>query len=213
VKPSDLYLPSLVTGVAILLYWLEVLRKVARARRRQGAAANFIPPELLGRLTRLVWVPVILIWLGVPLAVAFRVGAHHRLLRPLWQDAPVGWMAAAVVVACWLSTRFCWKQMGKSWRMGINRAEKTALVHTGPFARVRHPIYALSQVMMAASAVAAPAPLLLVAGFAHILLLQWEARREEAHLLAAHGESYARYAATVPRFIPSWNGGRTNVIH
>ena len=29
--------------------------------------------------------------------------------------------------------------------------------------------------------------------------------------LVRHGG--CRYAATVPRFIPSWNGGRTNVIH
>jgi protein-S-isoprenylcysteine O-methyltransferase Ste14 len=93
--------------------------------------------------------------------------------------------------------------MGKNWRMGIDPAEKNPLLVAGPFACVRHPIYALSQAMMLATLVAIPSPLMLAAGTCHLSLIQWEARREESHLKQVHGQPYADYCARVRRFVPS----------
>ena len=92
--------------------------------------------------------------------------------------------------------------MGKNWRMGINPAEKNELVLTGPWSLVRHPIYALSQAMMLCTMIALPAPPLLIAGCVHLLLLQWEAHREESHLRRMHGPAYDDYCRRVGRFIP-----------
>ena len=39
-------------------------------------------------------------------------------------------------------------------------------------------------------------------GALHILLMQWEVRREDAYLVATHGELYARYKDSVGRFVP-----------
>ena len=92
--------------------------------------------------------------------------------------------------------------------MGIDPGERTPLIATGPFAYVRHPIYALSAVMMAATAAAVPSPLMLAAAAVHLALLLWESRREEKHLLRVHGNAYEAYRARVGRFVPRPVKGR-----
>ena len=52
--------------------------------------------------------------------------------------------------------------------------------------------------------IALPAPPLLIVGCLHLLLLQWEARREESHLRHVHGDAYDDYCGKVGRFIPGW---------
>ena len=86
--------------------------------------------------------------------------------------------------------------------MGIDPAEITSLLITGPFARVRHPIYALSQAMMLCTVLVVPSPAMLALAAFHIALLHWEAHREEQHLLQVHGPDYAVYRSAVGRFVP-----------
>jgi protein-S-isoprenylcysteine O-methyltransferase Ste14 len=86
--------------------------------------------------------------------------------------------------------------------MGIDPGEPTPLLATGPFAYVRHPIYALSAAMMLATVAAVPTPLMIGTGAAHVALLLWESRREERHLLRLHGDAYRSYRARVGAFLP-----------
>jgi protein-S-isoprenylcysteine O-methyltransferase Ste14 len=201
-------LAALVIGLIVGAYWARVARMARKARRRTGRAANFLPPEKLGLALRLIWAPVVVIWIGQPFVTA--IGRPNwRILQPLNHSAYLAWPAAAVVIACFQATRACWKFMGKNWRMGIDPTEKNPLLIEGPFARVRHPIYALSQVMMLATVAAIPSPLMLLAGLAHLVLVRWEARREEAHLGQVHGQRYRDYCARVRRFVPSFSPSRS----
>ena len=124
------------------------------------------------------------------------------LLQPLYTNALVAWAALAIAVAAFIATLICWKKMGKSWRMGINPEDKTQLVISGPYAYLRHPIYALSSLLMVCTMVILPSPAMLAVGFMHLFLLQWEARREERYLTALHGPTYADYASRTGRFVP-----------
>ena len=193
--------PALVVGLVVAAYWWRVVRMAAKMRRRTGRAANFVPVESVGRVVRLVWQPVVWAWVGVPLYLAF---ARRPAIgwRPVYDWELVRWSAAGVVAGGYAATRVCWRRMGKSWRMGIDPGERTALVVTGPYAHVRHPIYALSSLMMGATVVAVPSPVLAAVGGIHLLLLQWEARREERHLARVHGPAYDVYRAGVGRFAP-----------
>jgi protein-S-isoprenylcysteine O-methyltransferase Ste14 len=76
------------------------------------------------------------------------------------------------------------------------------LITDGLFRYVRHPIYALSMVLMACSMIVVPTPPMLVIGVVHFLLLQIKARNEERHLLGVHGDAYGRYLARTARFVP-----------
>ena len=92
--------------------------------------------------------------------------------------------------------------MGKSWRMGIDPYEKTALIFTGPYAYVRHPIYALSSLLMIATVIVVPTPIMFAIAAVHLILLQWEASREEQNLSRIHGPQYDDYRASTGRFFP-----------
>ena len=192
---------ALILGLILAAYWSRVIRMVIKQRRRTGRDANFVPPEPLGRAIRIVWYPVVIAWVAHPFVSASTAHAHSLLAPLIRQDvmAAIGIVLAIVALAgSWI----CWKRMGKSWRMGIDPNESTQLVITGPYACVRHPIYALSSLLMIASVLVLPSPLMLAFAVIHLTFLQWEARREERHLLAVHGDIYAAYRARVGRFFP-----------
>jgi protein-S-isoprenylcysteine O-methyltransferase Ste14 len=194
-------LPALLMGICLMAYWGRVLRMSYKARKRIGQGANLIPPERLGRFLRLIWAPAVLVWICQPWLFALM----HRaptIFIPLYVHPVLLWISAVIVAAGFAFTWTCWKKMGRDWRMGIDPAEKTTLISTGPFAYVRHPIYSISQAMMAATMAALPSPAMLLAGIVHIALLQWESRREELHLAKIHGEAYQEYCQRVGRFLP-----------
>jgi len=193
--------PALCVGAIVAAYWWRVLCMAYKMRRRTGRAANFVPAEPVGKILRVIWQPIVWIWIAVPIAVGLGVKSP-RWLTPMYDLLILRWTAVFVAAVAFTLTRICWKQMGKSWRMGIDPNERTALVVTGPYAYVRNPIYALSNVLMVATAVVVPTPLMLAAAAVHLLLLQWEARREERHLSEIHGAEYDRYRAAVGRFFP-----------
>jgi len=93
--------------------------------------------------------------------------------------------------------------MGRSWRIGVEEGERTELVTRGPFAIVRNPIYTGVTLVVAGLALVVPS----VVSFASVVLMvaSLEAQTrfvEEPYLLRMHGESYARYASRVGRFLP-----------
>ncbi|MGD0542281.1 MAG: isoprenylcysteine carboxylmethyltransferase family protein [Tepidisphaeraceae bacterium] len=192
----------MLVGLIVATYWARVLRLMRKIRRKAGHSANVIPPGIRGGLTRALWIPVVFLWILLPLIGPF-IQTRFWPLRPLFDLPPLEWAAVAVAASSLVFTWICWKQMGFSWRMGIDPAEKTSLIVTGPYAYIRHPIYALSSVLMLATVAADPIPLLFAVAIAHILLLQFEARREEQYLARIHGQPYLDYCWKVGRFIPS----------
>lgn len=195
--------PSLLLGLIMLTYWGRVIQMVLRARRRDRHGANYIPVERLGWWLRFIWNPVVALWVAVPIATGLvRRDRLPWLFQPLYHLPALAWTALAVAVLAFLATWFCWKKMGRSWRMGINPDEKTQLIISGPYAWLRHPIYALSSLLMLMSMVILPSPLMLGIGVIHLSLLRWEAVREERYLLNLHGDTYRRYASATGRFFP-----------
>jgi len=188
--------PSLIVAVTVSVYWGRVLWMAARSRRRTGQSANFLPAEKLGRALRIVWIPVIGAWIALPWVYALRTGNY-----PPWQ-----WIGAGVVVLAFAMTWVCWKKMGTAWRMGIDPAERGRLLVSGPWAWSRHPIYALSTLMMLGTVAANPTAPMAAVAVLHLALLQWEASREEKYLAQQHGDEYRNYRARVGRFIPRWHG-------
>ncbi|HYE17219.1 MAG TPA: isoprenylcysteine carboxylmethyltransferase family protein [Tepidisphaeraceae bacterium] len=202
--------PSVIVGAILLVYWVKVLQLVVRTRRTVGRAANIVPPEPLGRALRIVWGPAVVLWIFLPLLVPFVLDPPAGL-RPIWNvygNGIVGWTMVAIALAALTITWVCWIKMGTSWRMGIDPNEKTRLVFTGPYSRVRHPIYGLSQVLGVVAVVVMPSPVMIAVGALHVFLMQWESRREEKFLVALHGPVYADYIRQTGRFIPRIKAAR-----
>jgi protein-S-isoprenylcysteine O-methyltransferase Ste14 len=210
--------PRLLIGILLAAYWARVMHLARKARKRAGHAANIIPPTKWGRITRAIWFPTVILWIVIPLASSlillprYSGGGQGRgwnsqdalvfAIAPLFNSAGVQYLSLFVGIVAFLLTLLCWKKMGTSWRMGIDPAEKTQLITTGPYSRIRHPIYALSSLLVLATAAAIPSPLMLLIAATHLLLLQLEARREENYLAVAHGQTYTDYLDRTGRFLP-----------
>ena len=193
----------------MLAYWARVIRLARKIKRRTGSAGNFIPAERLGRFLRLIWNPVVMLWIGLPI-LHYAWERPARPFQPLYVLPAVAWGALGVALLAFIATLICWKKMGRHWRMGINPDEKTELISSGPYALVRHPIYALSSLLMLCTMAIVPSPAMLVVGVLHLMLLQWEARREERYLIHVHGDAYRDYMRRSGRFCPRLiAGGRS----
>lgn len=194
--------PSLCIGLIVLFYWGRVVKLVIKTKKLTGRAANFVPPEKLGRLLRVIWYPNVVAWVAVPLVTAFVLRRHPKGLSLLYENMPARWLAVAAAFVAYYLTLICWRKMGRDWRMGIDPNEKNTLIVSGPYALVRHPIYALQCTLALLSFLAVPSILVLIIALLQCLLLQWEARREERHMLSVHGGVYGDYMRQVGRFLP-----------
>jgi len=108
--------------------------------------------------------------------------------------AVVGALGLAVIV-------IAQAQMGSSWRVGIDE-ERTGLVTSGLFGVVRNPIYLGLLLGLAGLCVATPSAFTVAVLASSIVLVMVQARLEEEHLEAQHGEMFRRYASRVGRFLP-----------
>jgi protein-S-isoprenylcysteine O-methyltransferase Ste14 len=205
---------AILAAVCLTIYWGYVLIKLIRLGRKLGKDPNALPRERVGQLMRLVWYPCILVLLA-GLWIAGSVKAWEKwtgwqsVFKPLWgidEMGVWGWVAVAVAsalcVTCTAFTFVCWRKMGRSWRIGIDPNEKLALVSTGPYQYVRHPIYALRMVINVCAFLMVPTVVVAVTAGVDFILLQIEARREERYMESKHGQEYARYKGAVGRFFP-----------
>jgi len=200
--------PAVIVGFILGIYWLCVLWLVARTKRVAGRAGNFVPPELLGRIIRFAWYPLVVCWIFFPLLTPFVSGLPWAFQPYVYPGAEiVSWVAVMVAVVAFGITCVCWANMGSSWRMGIDPNEKTQLVSSGAYAYVRNPIYGLSQVLVLSTLAVLPTPSMLIITIVHMFFMQWEVRREEKYLLQLHGSPYADYMKRVGRFVPKIGGG------
>jgi protein-S-isoprenylcysteine O-methyltransferase Ste14 len=72
---------------------------------------------------------------------------------------------------------------------------------------VRHPIYALSILLMLCTVVVAPTMPVAVIALIHIVLMITKAHNEEKFLLALHGAPYRHYLDRTGRFFPRLRAG------
>jgi len=184
-------------------YWARAMRLAWKFKKQTGNAANFTPPEDLGRKIRILWRPLVVIWIA-HFYINALTGEEKLpfLLWPVAKNQILAWLSVVILAVGLAATLLCWKRMGKSWRMGINPEEKTQLIVSGPYAWIRHPIYAIQSLMLLASAALLPSPLMLISCLLMLTFLQWEARREEKYLVVHHGQSYADYRRQTGGFLP-----------
>ncbi len=198
-------LPGVLLTATVWAYWLGVGMMIVGAHRKTHRLAGLVPEQRLDRFMWIVWVPLVAAWVSLPFLALVRT--HALLAMPVFvhQSAAYAWLrwiAAVCAVICLLLTSVCWSRMGTHWRMDISLKGEEELITDGPFRHVRHPIYALSMLLMICSAVVVPTLPMLVVAIAHLVLNYLKARNEENHLLTVHGDLYRRYLARTGRFFP-----------
>ncbi len=143
-------------------------------------------------------------WLPAPIAVLLLA-----VPAPAGAPAALVWAGAALValgeaVRLWAVHHIGVISRTRSDRLG-------PLIDSGPFARVRNPLYLGNLAIWAGFAVSArllwvlPAVLLLLA-FEYHAIVRWEESLLESRL----GAAYTEYAARVRRWLPLRHGGQTH---
>ncbi len=115
-----------------------------------------------------------------------------------WVHQNLEWAGYVLVILCVL---------GRSWcSVYIGGRKNKELVTDGPYSVVRSPLYVFSflgVVGIGLMSGAATIAVLLAVIFA--LYYRTVVRREETHLTAIYGETFARYRARVPRWMPDFS--------
>lgn len=198
-------IPGAILAATIWTYWLGVGLMIFRVHRKSRRLGGLVPEQSAERLMWIVWVPLVTGWLTLPyLALVRRNAWLHTPAFALTDPAYAGlrWLAAGIALLCLLLTAWCWARMDANWSMAVSEAQRGELIADGLFARVRHPIYALSVMLMLCSAVIVATVPMLVIAVIHVVLMHLKARNEERHMLKMHGDAYAAYLRRTGRFVP-----------
>jgi protein-S-isoprenylcysteine O-methyltransferase Ste14 len=120
---------------------------------------------------------------------------------PLAGAAAVGGGVLAVLGV--VVTLVAQRQMGPSWRVGVDPTERTALVTSGLFRHVRNPIFTGMGLATAGLALLVPNAAGLAAAVTTVVAVELQVRRvEEPYLADVHGAAYRRWAGATGRFLP-----------
>ncbi len=188
----------LVVAYLLLVFGVRTLLQIRRTGSSgfNGISGRPASPEWLGGV--LFVVAIVLVLLAPVAQLAGLVDPWSRLDR-------VGWHAAGIALALagTVLTFVAQVAMGEAWRIGIDDAERTTLVTSGPFGLVRNPIFAAMIPATLGLLLLTPNVMALAAVIALAVALELQTRVvEEPYLLRTHGDSYAQYAARVGRFLP-----------
>ena len=186
---------ALYMGLAFgLRIWLQL--------RRTGASGF---KGVSGRPGSLEWIAGVLFVVAIAVGVAAPVLDVADVIEPLDALDSSGLRATgvAIFVVGLVGTVYAQISMGESWRIGVDEAERTALVTSGPFGIVRNPIFSAMLPASLGLALLVPNVVALVGLGALWIALEIQVRLvEEPYLLRTHGDVYREYAARVGRFVP-----------
>jgi protein-S-isoprenylcysteine O-methyltransferase Ste14 len=147
----------------------------------------------------------------VPLAVAY-VLLFYQAARLGWLDkrfikdspapAVVGLLLTAVGVAFAIWARW---HLGANWSAIVSIREQHELIRSGPYRRMRHPIYTGMLLAMAGTALVLGEVRGLLAFAITLFAFYWKARKEEAWLMREFGEKFEAHAKQTGMFLPRFS--------
>lgn len=177
------------TWIAFFIFWLISsfsAKRIAKQERGGG-----IPRRLL--TLAVGW--VLLAYgndprLG-PLALRF-------LPRALW----IAWLGAAITAAGVLFAIWARIHIGRYWSATVALKDEHQLIRSGPYARIRHPIYTGILLAIAGSAIAVGTYAGLLALAIFVMSLWLKGRKEEALLAGEFGSAFDEHRRHTGFFLP-----------
>jgi protein-S-isoprenylcysteine O-methyltransferase Ste14 len=124
------------------------------------------------------------------------VGSRAAILNPALRAAGLVICAAGIAFAIWAR-----RHLGKNWGMPMSVHESPTLIMTGPYARLRHPIYTGIIVALIGNGLALSLWWFVAAAVA-LIYFGYAARREETTMLATFPGDYAEYRRRTKMIVP-----------
>ncbi|MDH4410940.1 MAG: isoprenylcysteine carboxylmethyltransferase family protein [Verrucomicrobiales bacterium] len=190
----------IVVALSGLVYWGGVLVQARRVRKKIGRTPNLKPKGTKERLLWVGWTTVVLCWILQPLWVRV-TGSWDGV--PAALVGPAAWGAGVIlIVVGYASTLWCYAAMGAAWRIGIDQKGTSKLVQSGPYRRIRHPIYGFQMTMLIGAALLLPTWISFAILVIHYVCATIKASDEEKHLTGVFGSEYRDYMKRTGRFLP-----------
>ncbi len=174
--------------IVFWFYWLVSAFRLKKTKRREGrfSRLSYTLP-LLVAFVLLAWPKAHRGWLGI---------------RFVPSGAVLEWIGAALTVAGLLLAVWARRNLGGNWSGVVTLKEGHELIGTGPYRRIRHPIYTGILLGFLGTAIAFGR----VAGFAGFAIVWasfWiKARREEAFLVQEFGAQFEEHRERTGMFLP-----------
>jgi protein-S-isoprenylcysteine O-methyltransferase Ste14 len=175
----------------LAIAWLVVVGDLLRAARRAGVAGG----RRIGAAALLVVVT------GAAAFLESTTGG-----RLVWRPG----LAVGGVVLAWLGVGLhAWgrRALGTNWTSTVTPPARGALAETGPYAFVRHPLYAAILLLGAGTVAAHPSRATLAAMLGVAIGVALKRRAEDRALAARFGEPWRAYARRVPPLCPRLRRG------
>jgi protein-S-isoprenylcysteine O-methyltransferase Ste14 len=118
---------------------------------------------------------------------------------PSWRLAVSVFFLAIAAGLSWTATR----SLGRQWRIEAGLSPDHELITSGPYARVRHPIYtSMLFLLWGIGFMVTPLRMLLLATAVFIVGTEIRVRIEDRLLASRFGDEFRRYQRSVPPYIP-----------
>ncbi len=181
--------------VIFLLYWVisSFTAKKIEKRERGGGIASRVAIGVVAYL--------LMVHAGDP-----RLGALSNRFLP---SAPwIAWLGVALTVVGLLFAIWARVHIGKYWSATVALKAEHKLIRSGPYSRIRHPIYTGILLALAGTSVMVGRYAALL-GLAIILLSFWlKARKEEWLLAGEFGEAFEHHRRSTGFFLPKIFGAQ-----
>ena len=143
---------------------------------------------------------IVLVLVGLRILV-FGHGSGNARLFLVNRNAVLGWIGAALCAFGFALAFWARAYLGRNWGMPMSRKEDPELVTRGPYAFVRHPIYAGMFLALLGSAIGVTivwsVPLILGG-----IYFVYAARREERLLVEQFPDQYPAYQRRTKMLVP-----------
>jgi protein-S-isoprenylcysteine O-methyltransferase Ste14 len=178
-----------------LVGWTVIRYPFERRARKVGIRKSLLDPREKGLLAAAVIglfvIPAIYVLTGLP-------AEFDRPFVPI-----VAWLGLVpLVAALWLFRR-SHKDLGRNWSITLQLRERHALVTSGVYRLIRHPMYSSFFLLGVAQLLLIPNWFAGLAGLAGAgMLYGFRVRREERMMLDSFGDDYRAYMAATKRVVP-----------
>jgi protein-S-isoprenylcysteine O-methyltransferase Ste14 len=178
-----------------LVGWYIIRRPFERKAKKIGVSKSLFDRRESGLLAVAV--------LGLFLIPAFYVVTRSPASFDRTFSPAIAWLGAATSIAALWVFRRSHVDLGRNWSISLEVRDQHALVKTGIYRLIRHPMYSsffllgLAQMLLLAN---------WFAGLAGVvgagILFVFRVRREEQMMLESFGDDYRTYMAHTKRIIP-----------
>lgn len=177
--------------LVFVLYWIFASLSVNRIKSREPAGP---------RLTRWAVIVATLLLLNINLGSS---GFLDRRFVPFTRPMP--WMGAILTLVGAAFAIWARVHIGRYWSGTVALKIGHELIRTGPYARIRHPIYTGVLVMLGGTVLAIGRYGALLAFLLLLADLTWKSRKEEALLAQEFGPAFEEHLRRTGFFLPRFS--------